>query len=200
MDKGITGIILSGGKSSRMGYEKGLISFNGKKLIEIAVGLFESLNLNILISANNQKYDFLDYPVINDLKSNSGPMGGIYSCMKKAESEWYFIQACDTPFLNVELYQYLFTKRKEFQIIVPDKGKAYYEPLCAIYHASVIPIFEKYIKKGNYRIPDVFENVQFLPVPVNDSLPFYSPCLFNNINSPEEYTRYEKFDVKCRER
>ncbi len=195
----ICGIVLAGGESRRMGQDKGQMKFRGRRMIEYVIDVFRMLDIPVLISANADIYNDLDYPVVADLFPDSGPMGGIYSCMNFRKSPYYAVIASDTPFINSSLYTYLFKKAYGKQIIIPDKGNGMYEPLAGLYHHSVFKVFESYIKQQNYRIPDVFEYTDFMPVPVNESLPFYTPCFFSNINSREDFIRYEKLNMQCRD-
>ena len=85
--KEITGIVLAGGKSSRMGQEKGLAEFDGKPMIAYALEALAPLCTEILISSNSNAYNHLGYRVVPDIIANSGPMGGIYSCMLQSQLE-----------------------------------------------------------------------------------------------------------------
>ena len=75
----ITGIILSGGKSLRMGQDKGLMSLDGKFMIEHVIDHIKPLCKQILISANQEEYHKFGYPVVRDEIKDIGPAGGIVS-------------------------------------------------------------------------------------------------------------------------
>jgi len=94
-NSGITGIILAGGKSSRMGKDKGWVLFRKKPLIDYAVELLGGICQSIVISANNSAYDKLGLPVYHDIIPDSGPMGGIYTCLKT-----FFYQTKFSPCLR----------------------------------------------------------------------------------------------------
>ncbi len=99
----ITGIILAGGRSSRMKSEKGLVKFRKKLLIEYPVNIFKEICSDIIISSNHNKFNFLDCKVYHDEIIDCGPIGGIYTCLKKSITDYNLIAACDMPFLNNEL-------------------------------------------------------------------------------------------------
>jgi len=82
----ITGSILAGGESRRMGTEKGLVDFRGKPMIAYAVDAFLPYCDQILISANNASYNYLGFQVVKDEFPDSGPLGGIYSCLKQLQN------------------------------------------------------------------------------------------------------------------
>ena len=77
----ITGVILAGGKSSRMGFDKGLAILNGKPMIQYVIDVFEKLGLDIIIISNSPGYETFGYPIYNDLIPEKGPVGGIYTCL-----------------------------------------------------------------------------------------------------------------------
>jgi molybdenum cofactor guanylyltransferase len=78
----ITGIILAGGQSSRMGTDKAMLQIDGKTLMERAIEICKPICHEILISSNNPKHENFGFTVIPDEIKNCGPMGGIYSCLK----------------------------------------------------------------------------------------------------------------------
>ena len=79
---GVSGIILSGGKSTRMGMDKGLIELKGKPMIQHVIDHIDPICNEILISANDKVYENFSYPVYNDEIHEIGPAGGIISCLK----------------------------------------------------------------------------------------------------------------------
>ncbi|PKP35407.1 MAG: molybdenum cofactor guanylyltransferase, partial [Bacteroidetes bacterium HGW-Bacteroidetes-17] len=131
---GITGIILAGGKSRRMGKEKGLIELNGKQLIQYAIEVLKPICETILISTNSNFYDFLSYQKIADEFPDSGPMGGIYSCLKASKTNQNLVLSCDMPFINSQLLKELIENSHEYDIVVPWNGEQRFEPMCAFYH------------------------------------------------------------------
>lgn len=156
----ITGIILAGGKSSRMGAEKGLIPFKGKPMIEYAIEALSPFCDEILISANTLSYNFLGFEVIKDEIPNSGPMGGIYSCMKHSKNELNFVLTCDMPLVTPKIVSQIIDCIDNYEVVIPCHGGEYFEPLCAVYHKNILPEVEKFIQTGNFKIPDLIKNVK----------------------------------------
>ena len=183
---GITGIILAGGKSRRMGKEKGLIELNGKLLIQYAIEVLEPICETILISTNSHFYDFLPHQKIADEFPNSGPMGGIYSCLKASKTNQNLVLSCDMPFIKSDLLKDLIDNSNGFDVVVPWHGEQRFEPMCASYHKKVEPTFHEFILQKNYKIPDAFEQLKTNKYPITQSLPYYSKDLFYNINSQED--------------
>ena len=190
----ITGIILAGGESQRMGEEKGLVRFRGKPLIEYAVENLQKFTHDIIISANNQTYNYLGYTVFQDVYPNCGPMGGIYSCLLQSKSELAFVLSCDIPAINKGLVQYLIQSYHKEDVLVPTLDKVYPEPLCGIYHKNSAQMMLPFIQAKNYKLPDFFRTVNSRIVFIDPSLPFFHPYLFYNVNSKKNLRELERLN------
>ena len=188
----ITGIILCGGKSSRMQTNKALLKLGDKTVIEIVAEKLKSIFNEVLISANDSKeYDFLKLPVVNDIFIGKGPLAGIHSALKYSSTENNFIISCDMPLISIELINYLINLNSEKSILLP-KSNGRIQQLCGIYSQSVIEEIENIFKlseknkniKGS--IYELLERVivEFIDI---DDLNFYNKNIFLNMNSPEDY-------------
>ena len=188
----ITGIILAGGKSRRMGTEKGLIEFDGKPLIQYAIEALEPLCDTILISTNGHSYDLFSYQKVADKFPNSGPMGGIYSCLKISKSDKNIVLSCDMPFIKTRLISDLIQTADDYDLIIPWHGGHKFEPMCALYNKSVEPVFLSFIQQSNFKIPDTFEHLKTHKFRIDQSLSYYSKELFFNVNSKEDLDFVQK--------
>lgn len=184
----ITGIILSGGKSSRMGLEKGLVLFNGKPLIQYSINIFKPICDKILISANNQLDDYatFGYEVVEDQVKGVGPMGGLITCLKKSTTRYNFVLSCDTPFIPSELFNYLLGSIENFQMAVPKHRDNFIEPLCSVYATNVIWHMQHAIENKNYKLFDFIEEANTKYVTIHDQLPFYLDEMFVNMNTQKD--------------
>ena len=96
----ITGIILAGGKSSRMGTEKGLILYKNKPFVEHIIEAMNPLVDNIIIISNNKAYKSFGFRCYEDLIKNTGPLAGIYTGLRYSKTENNLIVSCDVPLIN----------------------------------------------------------------------------------------------------
>ena len=192
MRNDITGIILCGGKSSRMQTNKALLKLGDKTVIEIVAEKLKSIFNEVLISANDSKeYDFLKLPVVNDIFIGKGPLAGIHSALKYSSTEKNFIISCDMPLISVELIKYLINLNSEKSILLP-KSNGRIQQLCGIYSKSVIDEIENIFKlseKDKNIKGSVYElleraSIEFIDV---DDLNIYNKNIFLNMNSPEDY-------------
>ena len=189
-EKSITGIILAGGKSSRMGKEKGLVPFRGEPLISYSLELLIPFCGEIIISANTPEYKSFGYPVITDEISGAGPMGGLYSALKHSTTYENLVLPCDTPFINKEFIRFLLASVSNQPAVIPvhPDGKA--EPLCGYYTRDLVPLMKDALDNAHYKIIDFLEQTGTLFLKTDNDLPFYHPDLFVNLNTPEELKKY----------
>lgn len=183
-----TAIILSGGKNSRMNYKtKAFLKINGDTFINrilLAIADYEEK----IISCNNFKAykDFKNEALlVSDSFKEIGPIGGIYSALNKSSFSHALIVACDMPFLNKDILNYLGNYDfKEDALIPIVNGKI--EPLCGIYKKSSVKIIESMIKDKDYKLMNLLKNLntKYLDIKDNDN--------FLNINNPEEYSELIK--------
>jgi molybdopterin-guanine dinucleotide biosynthesis protein A len=175
--------VLAGGKSSRMGSDKGLIEFNGKKMVEHVLKSLGSHCIGII--SNNDEYKQFGKPVWPDIYKNCGPLGGIHSALYNSDADWNLIVSCDIPFITSDFLFFLLkqikTHKGKTRVPVHD-NKA--EPLCALYHRSCITEIENLLMKKELKMMDALEKLDTTYIEVPQE--FDSSVLFRNINSPED--------------
>ncbi|PKN71095.1 MAG: molybdenum cofactor guanylyltransferase [Deltaproteobacteria bacterium HGW-Deltaproteobacteria-10] len=183
-----TAIILAGGKSSRMGRDKSLLSANNLPLIGKIVSQLENLFPEIIIGANDpEKYRFLNLPVFPDLEEGKGPLMGIYSTLLRSSHEVNFVVACDIPDLDVKYVQELIGQAKDHQIVIPTWKDGKHEPLFAVYKKSILDNIKNLLDADQRKISLLFRStdVKYLPLP--DEMKWY-----RNLNTPDDYKKYIK--------
>ncbi len=147
--QGITGIILSGGKSSRYGMNKALAPFNGTTIIEKVVTVMNSVfHKTILITNDPEEYASLNLPVYQDIVKGIGPVGGIFTGLESMPDPRGFVVACDMPFLNPDLIRYMVSRKSGFDAVVPKVGWKI-ESLHALYHRDCLPAIRERRYRGN---------------------------------------------------
>ena len=183
----ITGIILSGGKSIRMGENKAFIEIEGVPIISRIHTLFKSL-FNEIIIVTNQKEPFLSYDasIYSDLLPNRGVLGGLYTGLFFSSFLYSFCVACDMPFLKEPVIEYLIRNIDSFDVIVP-KAEDGLQPLHAIYSKTCLEPIREIIKKGKYKIIDFYPMAKLKIVEEHEfrSLDPRAES-FINVNTPEE--------------
>lgn len=183
--KKITGIILAGGKSSRMGSDKGIVNLNGKKFIEhILEAVLPNVN-EVLIIANNDNFNNLGYKVIKDKIKDCGPLGGIYTGLMNSQTENNIVVSCDIPFINSDLIKYIIENTSNADITVP-VYKGNIEPLCAVYTKRTADQIYNLIMNKDLKIQNILKYFITKEIFITKMQEFYNDKLFVNINTPEE--------------
>ena len=174
-----------------MGQDKAAIRLQGVPLIERVYAALEPLARRVVQVGGPPYLEHLGVEAIPDRYPNGNALGGIATALAHAgelqgNDTWVLCVACDMPFLQPALLRLLLTLRDGVQVVVPHSGYGH-EPLCALYHTSVLPACEAELARGNLRIPDVFPRVRTQVVPVAE-LRAVDPALrsFVNVNCPRE--------------
>jgi molybdopterin-guanine dinucleotide biosynthesis protein A len=181
----ITGIVLAGGKSSRMGKDKGLINLNGEKMVNYSINTLKPICNNIIIISNNDDYDGLGYPVYKDIYKNQGPLAGIHTGLTNSETEKNIILSCDSPFVPTDLLKHLIDNSNEFDAVVPKYYNRLY-PLTAVYNKACINVFENCIKEDKLKVKKAIELVNSNVIELSSNLDFVNDKMFTNINTLAE--------------
>lgn len=183
--KKVSGYILAGGKSSRMGTDKGLLDFKGKMIIEQIIEQFRPAVNNLVIVSNNEVYRQFGLTVIPDIIKDMGPAGGIFAALTHSDSEQNFILGCDMPFVNTAAIQFIIDHAVQAQVIIPVRdGKM--EPLFGVYSKSCLLQWHELIQQGFLKLQEMVKQVSLLQIDTNDN-PLFNYPLFVNINTPEEF-------------
>jgi len=178
----IVGIVLSGGKSRRMGQEKGLVKYKGKALIEYAIDSLKPLCHDLVISTANDAYSYLDLPMIADEIPDCGPIGGISTCMKAIEADVYLVISCDTPHIPTELFTDLLNQLKG-NAIVPIDESGRKQPLVAAYASSASDFFHIALESRNLKMMHLLSSMGALYFKPSSDLDYYASKIFSNYNS-----------------
>ena len=188
----MTGIVLAGGKSSRMGLNKAFIEFGGRRLIEATVGRLARLFPEVLIVANDlDLYAYLGMRVIADLIPDSGSLGGIYTGLSVATTPKAFVVACDMPFLSGDLIALLVREAEDWDVVVP-RAAGELQPMHAVYAKSCLPFIKEAIEAGRFKIAGFFPKVKVKTIE-EPKLREVDPGLLGlmNVNTPHELERAE---------
>jgi len=183
----MTGIILTGGKNTRMGTNKAFLDINGERLIDRTVGIFKDLFGEIILSTNSP-LDYLDHDavIVTDIIKNKGALGGIYTGLFFASHEHAFVSACDMPFLNKSFIEYMIERRGDNDIVVPKTSEGL-QPLHAIYSRRCLPAIKRIIDRDQLKITGFYKGLKTLEIP-EDVIKSYDPegKMFINVNTRED--------------
>jgi molybdopterin-guanine dinucleotide biosynthesis protein A len=189
----LTVAIMAGGKSSRMGTDKSFVPFKGKLLIDHVISRTKAIGREQLIITNEQsKYASFGLPTFSDIYLEKGPLGGLHSALFHASNPHLLIVACDMPWLNRRLLEYMVTLRHSADAVIP-RWHDYPEPLHAIYSKSCLEFVDRSLVKGNLKMTSFHKSIHVRFLDEEEITRFDNRGIsFANLNTPEDLTSAEK--------
>ncbi|TRX27786.1 molybdenum cofactor guanylyltransferase [Flavobacterium franklandianum] len=188
--KHINAYILAGGKSSRMGTDKGLLLFEGKPMIQYVMEQMQPIFDKIVIVSNNLEYEKFGLEVIPDLIKAIGPAGGIYTALNHSDCQLNFIVSCDMPFVTAAAIEFILKNAQENQIVLlENQGKI--EPLFGIYSKECEEIWLQLIGQEKVKLQDMVLHFRLKTIPVENN-EIFAATFFKNINTKEDFNNVSK--------
>lgn len=184
----VTGIVLAGGASRRMGRNKAFLELHGRPLIEIVIGQMAQVCAEVLVVvADAQPYLHLGVPVVEDRFRGVGVLGGLHAGLAAANHELTLAVGCDMPFLQPRLLRAFVGWAEGYDVVVLRQGDQV-EPLHGVYRRSCLGPLEEAVRAGQRRIVSFFPQVRVRYVTPEEVAPF-DPDLsaFRNVNTPAEW-------------
>jgi len=194
---GVTGVILVGGKSRRMGRDKTLLEIKGRTLFEITLAAFrEALDTVILVGDRPERFAGHGLSIHPDIYPGSA-LGGLYTGLVRAETSHVFVSSCDLPFPSSGIIRHLTALAPGNDVVVVETG-AGYEPLFAVYSQECREPIRRQIEAGNYCVYDFYPEVRTRIVTGAEIAHLGDPeRIFLNLNTPEEYRRITQEGQTC---
>ncbi len=159
----LTGIVLCGGKSSRMGTDKGLLSYKNNTLIQNAIGSIERYCSDILLSTNNEAYGPFGYKLVEDRYKNIGPIGGLFSGLSESTTSQCLITACDIPHIEKEILDRMIVEAGRTQHVLLKLSSGYFQPFPVILSGKSFSLIENQIQTKNYKLQDLYSRLEQQP-------------------------------------
>jgi molybdopterin-guanine dinucleotide biosynthesis protein A len=184
-ESNISGFILAGGKSSRMGTDKALLMIQNETLLQRMISLIHPFCRKVFVSGQNLDYSVFQVEQIPDIISGCGPIAGLYSSLSCSSTEWNLFVSVDVPFVNEELLRLLIMNASDCDCVIP-KHDSGVEPLVAIYNRSCLPVMEEMIKTGNLKLQNLISILDTKYLNCNDLIQ-KNPRLFHNLNRMEDF-------------
>ncbi len=192
-----SGIILAGGRSLRLGYDKILETVGSRSLLEIVVDSITSLCGDIIIVTAEEHpiSSSGHYPglqIVTDIYPGKGPLGGIYTGLRSSKTYCNLVVAADMPFLNQALLHYMIELADGFDMVTPRvEGKV--EPLHSVYTRGCLRVIEQMFERGELGVHKLLPLVKARYVEVNEIARFDPEQLsFFNVNTEKDLQRARK--------
>jgi molybdopterin-guanine dinucleotide biosynthesis protein A len=197
----LTVVIQAGGQSSRMGEDKALKPFLGRPLIQRVIERLAPIADEMIVTTNRPaEYGFLNNAVqrlrlVADLKPGRGALGGLYTAIASAASEFVAVAACDMPFVSKSFFEgarrLMVAEEADVVIAKTEEG---YEPFHALYRREVcVAAIEAAIAADQWKVIAWFPQVK-VKILTPDEVRAFDPSglCFWNLNTPEEFLQAEQ--------
>ena len=185
----VTGVLLAGGKSRRMGQDKRLLSVGDETLytrsLSVLRAIFERV---VVVVAQDSPLVASDAPVLRDVIPHCGSLGGLYTGLKEARTQWVFAVACDMPFLDPGTIRHFTSLKGEGDMIMA-KLRNGFQPMHALYHRNCLPIIESLIHAQDFKIHRLADHPALrVRVVTPEELSRLDPegRSFYNVNTPDD--------------
>lgn len=190
-----TAVVLAGGKSRRMTFNKQNITIDGR-LIAVYIADLLSLEFEqVIINSNSLSlYANCPYPVISDEIAGCGPLSGIYTGLNASDSDFTYFIGCDMPFVNLSYVRYL---KKQLRCSIGNANgvltttNGLYEPLNCFYGKTLLPAIQKQLLNEERQVSKLYKDNEMILVP-EEMVKFYDPegLMFVNLNTIEDFEKY----------
>jgi molybdopterin-guanine dinucleotide biosynthesis protein A len=188
---------MAGGKNSRMGKNKAFLQVGGETILENIVKQLKKVTSDlIIVSSRPRDFRHSGIKTVSDIYPGCGPLGGIHAGLTNSDNAVNLVVACDMPFLQPEVLEYLIQRGEGYDVVIPRLGK-YVEPLTACYNKSCLQVIENRLKARRLKITSFFSEVNVLYVE-RDKLCEMADIdhLFLNVNTPEDLHRAREIKKK----
>jgi len=194
MKLNMTGILLAGGKNSRMGANKAFLEIDKERLIDKTLTIYQRLFSEIIIVTNDPlpHLEFQNAALVTDIYKGKGPLGGIYTGLFYAKNNYAFACPCDMPFLNESFIAYMISQSGNHDVVVPELPEGY-QPLHAVYSRNCLPSIKRLLLMDKLKITGFYRDMRVLAIGEEQILPFNKDGrLFQNLNTPEDVEQLAK--------
>jgi len=182
------GFVMVGGRSSRMGRDKALLSYRGRTLTEHVAEVVKEVTGSVTLIGEPGRYQHLGYKVIPDIVPGCGPLGGIRTALEYTEAEWNLITACDMPGLKPDFLCRLLdtAEAEDADCLMPESPSGRREPLCAVYRRTCLEAVERALKEGRWKTGEALEGSLVVRLRIGEA------AWFENLNTPEDWSAHLK--------
>ena len=180
--------VLAGGRSSRLGRDKALLSLGDRNFLQIALDNAGTVCATPIIVGSRSLYGKYG-ELMEDLIHGCGPLSGIHAALSVTTSDLNLILSVDMPLMNPKFLEWLIVKEATDQAVVtiPRSGGRL-QPLCAVYRRAIFPEIEAALTEGRYKVDALFAKVPTRVITEEECRSAgFRPEIFRNINTPDEY-------------
>ena len=182
----ITGVVLAGGQSRRMGFNKAEAELQGEFMLIRMIDKLKVITPNIVVSSGTVTYPNIPWPQIPDEYPQCGPLGGIYSVLKVSNTLLNLVVSCDIPLVSISLLKHIAVSAtgNDSLITVPVDHDGQIHMTCAVYRKGVLPFLEQQIQAHAFKMKDLLDLVPVEYIHISKEHSLYNEHTFMNVNLP----------------
>ena len=184
----VTGFVLAGGKSSRMGQDKSFMQLGGRTLLAHALERAQAATGNTWIVGSTEKFAAFG-PVVEDVYPGRGPLAGIHAALSGTRTQLNLITAVDMPFLQIDFLKYLITQASACHaaVVVPRAGGGL-QPLCAVYRKDFAQVAQRSLIAAKNKIDTLSADVPTLVIEQAElERSGFMQDMFRNLNTEQDW-------------
>ena len=180
------GFILTGGRSSRMGRDKALLEWGERTVAEHLADLVFQVAGSVCLVGEPERYKHLRLETTSDIRPGTGPLGGLETALSMTAADYNLILACDLPNIPRQLLIDLMSAAEggDWDTVAVRDARGRLHPLCAVYHRRCLPLIQRALDSGEYRVLSAFDRLNVNWYEAGSAL--------SNINTPEEWYAIER--------
>lgn len=195
MNEDVSGIIIAGGVSSRIGADKALLRLQDKTVIGIVSDNLKKVFSELILIANHPElYSGLNIPLFRDIYEGKGPLAGIHSGLVNSKTELNFIISCDMPLVTPRFIEFLTSLKLMKTALVPLANKKL-QTICAVYKKECAGVAGEILNDdsaGNFSVHRMLDLVEPEIFDAENEYPDYTKELFLSINTKKDYELVKK--------
>jgi len=180
--------VLTGGRSSRMGSDKALLSWAGETLIQRTLAIARQACGQVCICGSRELYGKFG-EVVEDAEPGRGPLSGIQAALHATETELNLILSVDLPLMTTEFLVWLLQQaRSGEQRITAPEAQGRLQPLCAVYNRDVLELVDDALAKDDLKVTRLFARTPTRVITESElRAAGFDPAIFSNVNTSEDY-------------
>ena len=198
----VTAVLLAGGKGRRMGEDKRFLHVGEHTLLGRSLAILRSLFSNVLVViAQDSPPLQTEVPVVRDLVPDCGSLGGLYTGLQHALSEHVFAVACDMPFLDPKVVEYVIGLKEESDVVMARLENGL-QPMHALYSKRCLPVVEEMVRARHLKIQEIVSHPSLkVRLITTVELTRIDPegRSFLNVNTPSDLEDARRLDVRQRD-
>ena len=187
-ENSITGFILAGGESTRMGSDKAFLQLGRETLLARAIRLAGAVSAEVCIVGSAARFAGHG-TVVEDIFPKRGPLGGIHAALHSSNTDLNLVLAVDLPFVGVGFLDYLIRRACACgAVVIVPRAAGGWQPLCAVYRRSFAKAAEAALAQGKNKIDALFTSVKTETIEEDElTRAGFLPAMFRNLNTPEDW-------------